>query len=779
MGEANNPARSDNPYYPKTSPAERDPEATLEAAAQAVFSTSRDLRWIGPFCLVKKLGEGGMGQVWLADQTAPVRRRVALKLIKAGRYDDSALQRFDLERQSLAIMDHPSIAKVFDAGSTAEGQPYFVMEYVPGLPITQYCDGRRLGIRERLNLFIRVCEAVQHAHQKAIIHRDLKPSNILVAEIDGQAMPRIIDFGIAKAIAQPSTEQTQLTFTEFGGMVGTLGYMSPEQADPSVRDVDTRIDVYSLGVILYELLVGFLPFDPDQCKGKPFDEVLRQLRQDDAPRPSAKLGAMRQTSVAIAERRNSNPQQLLSLLHGDLDSITMKAIERDRSRRYGTPSELAADISRYLHDEPVGARPASASYRLKKYIRRHRGGVAAVAALVLLLAGFAIMQSVQLQRITRERDRANRITTFMTDMFKVTNPSEARGKTVTAREILDKASQDIDAGLTKDPDLQAQMMDVMGQVYDNLGVYTRAKPLLQRAVNIRRQVLGAENPDTLRSMSNLSRTLDHEGHYAEAETLIRQTLDIERRVLGPEHPDTVWSISNLGISLTRDGRFADAEKLLREALDTRRRVLGPEHPQTLVSMSNLAAVLADERQFTEAEKLLRETVEVKRRVLGQEDPDTIVSVNNLASVLNSEGKYAEANRLFQEALDTRRRVLGPEHPQTLVSMLNLADTLTKMGQYEEAENMLKRTLEIQRRVLGPEHPYTAVTTYNLGAIAAHLGHHDDALALLRSAVDHGLPVGIALGMDKDTDLQSLHGDPHFDALVAYARQQVATVQKQR
>jgi non-specific serine/threonine protein kinase/serine/threonine-protein kinase len=724
------------------------------------------------FRLVRKLGEGGMGQVWLTEQTSPVRRMVALKLIKAGMYDGAVIQRFQAERQSLAIMDHPTIAKVFDAGTTDQGQPYFVMEYVPGLPITAYCDQKKLTIKQRIELLIQACEGVQHAHQKAIIHRDLKPANILVIEIDGKPVPRIIDFGLAKATKTiPNGESL---FTQVGQLIGTPAYMSPEQADSS-RDIDTRTDVYSLGVVLYTLLTGELPVDMRQWQIQPL-EMLRKLREEEPLSPSVKVSSDRLHSSAIAEARGTEPAQLASLLRGDLDWITLKALEKDRERRYASPYGLAADLRRHLSHEPVLARAASVGYRVRKYFRRNRVAVAVASTLILLLAGFAAVQTFELRRITHERDRANRITNFMTNMFKVTNPNEARGKTVTAREILDKASQDIEAGLTKDPDLQAQMMDVMGQVYDNLGLYTRAEPLLQRAVNIRRQVLGVENPDTLRSMSNLSRTLDHEGHYAEAETLIRQTLDIERRVLGPEQLDTVWSISNLGISLTREGRFADAEKLLREALNTRRRVLGLEHPQTLVSMSNLAAVLSDERQFTEAEKLLRETVAVKRRVLGLEDPDTIVSVNNLASVLNSEGKYAEANRLFQEALDTRRRVLGPEHPQTLVSMVNLADTLTKMGQYEEAENMLKQTLEMQRRVLGPEHPYTAVTTYNLGAIAAHLGHHDDALAFLRSAVDHGLPIGIALGMDKDTDLQSLHGDPNFDALVVHARQQAATVQ---
>ncbi len=741
-------------------------------AGQPAINDPHERKFIDPYQLIRKLGEGGMGEVWLAEQTAPVWRPVALKLIRSGLYDKAVLQRFQSERQSLAIMDHPAIAKVFDAGATTEGQPYFVMEFVAGLPITNYCDQKKMKIRERLELFVLVCEGVQHAHQKAIIHRDLKPANILVVEVDGKPMPRIIDFGLAKAITPPIPGET--LFTQAGSFLGTPGYMSPEQADPRVQDVDTRTDVYSLGMVLYELLTGTLPFDTKQWKEQPLDEVLRQLREEDPPRPSAKFTADRAASTPRAEARGTEPKQLASVLHGDIDWITMKAVEKDRGRRYESPSELAADIRRCLSHEPVVARPASSSYRLQKYVRRHRVGVSVAAGLVFLLAGFAVLQSVQLRRITRERDRASRITDFMTGMFKVSNPSEARGNSITAREVLDKASKDIDAGLAKDPDLQAQMMDVMGQVYDNLGLYARAQALLQQAVDIRRRVLGPENPDTLRSMSNLSRTLDHQGHYTEAESLIRQTLDIERKVLGPKHLDTVWAISNLGVSLTRDGRYTDAEKLLREALDTRRRVLGSAHPQTLTSMSNLAAVLSDEGKQGEAEKLLRESLDTKRRVLGSDDPDTIVSMNNLASVLNSEGQSAEAEKLFRETLEIRRRVLGPEHPQTLISMMNLADSLTKLSEYPEAEALLKQTLEIQRRVLGPEHPYTAVTTYNLASLAAHRGQRDDALSLLRAAVDHGLPVGVRRGMDKDPDLESLHGDPRFDAIVAAAKQRGTT-----
>jgi len=344
-------------------------------------------------------------------------------------------------------MDHPAIAKVFDAGTTPQGQPYFVMEYVPGLPITYYCDQKKLSIPERLELFIRACEGVQHAHQKAIIHRDLKPANILVVEVDGKPTPRIIDFGLAKAATPTSADESLLTRP--GIFLGTPAYMSPEQADPSVQDIDTRTDVYSLGVVLYVLLTGVRPFDTDQKK-QSVDVLLRKLREEDPPTPSSKVATDRDASSATAEARGTEPNHLVGLLRGDLDWITLKALEKDRTRRYGSPSDLADDIRRYLNHEPVVARPASAAYRAQKYVRRHRVAVAVAGGLVLLLAAFSILQAVQLRRTTRERDRANRerdratrITDFMAGMFQVSDPNEARGNSVTAREILDRASNDM------------------------------------------------------------------------------------------------------------------------------------------------------------------------------------------------------------------------------------------------------------------------------------------------------------------------------------------------
>ena len=793
------------------------------SSASRALSATSEIKSIGPYRLLQLLGEGGMGEVWLAEQKKPIQRTVALKLIKAGMDTKAVVARFESERQALALMDHPNIARVFDAGSTVEGRPYFVMEYVPGLPLTEYCDKRRLTMKERLALFLQVCDGVQHAHQKAIIHRDLKPSNVLVVEHEGRAVPKIIDFGLAKATGQRLTDKTM--FTELGVMMGTPEYMSPEQADQREQNIDTRTDVYSLGVILYQLLVGVLPFDAKTFRAAGLEAILRLIREQEPPKPSMRVRSLGPASATSAELRKEEPKSFAGRLQGELDWITMKALEKDRNRRYGSPAELSADIGHYLRNEPVLAHPPSAGYRAGKFVRRHRVAVAAATSAVLLLIAFAAAMAAQARRIAAERDRANqqaevaqRVADFMKGMFKVSDPSQARGNSITAREILDNGSKQIDTGLAKDPDTQAQLMNVMGEVYQNLGLYPRAQPLLEHALDTQRrihgprsretlksandlawlltleghfadaekldretldtarQVLGQDDPETLTSMRHLAGVLYREGHYAQAESMNREVLDSERRVLGPEHPETLATINNLAVGLEAEGRYPEAEKFDRELLDVKRRVLGPEHPDTLTTIDSLATILQQEGNYPEAEKTLRDALDVDRRVLGPEHPGTLRTISILANTLDHERRYPEAEKMDRDLLDVERRVLGPEHPDTLLTMNNLAGVLGDQRQNAEAEKLFRELVEIQTRVLGPDHPQTAETVYNVGVAEALQGHKNEALSFLRQAVDHGLPAEGDIAIDKDPDLKSLHGDPRFEAIVADAKQHLATHQ---
>jgi eukaryotic-like serine/threonine-protein kinase len=526
------------------------------------------------FLLVRKLGEGGMGQVWLADQLAPVRRCVALKLIKAGRYDQAIANRFESERQSLAVMDHPSIAKIFEAGATATGQPYFVMEYVSGLPLVKYCDLHRLNVAQRLALFIDICDGVQHAHQKAVIHRDLKPANILVSQVDGKkCVPRIIDFGLAKATTAPRPDEDPLT--EVGQFLGSPGYISPEQADPGTRDVDTRADVYSLGVVLYVLLTGVRPFDAEPGISPPLYEWLRKLQEDDPPDPSVKFGMLREKGIAIAAARGMEPKALRGLLRGDIDAITQKALARDRTHRYGSPSELGADLARYLRDEPVAARPSSALYRLRKHVRRHRLAVGVSALLLALLLAFAAQQTVDVQRLTRERDRVSRereravrVTDLLTGMFKADETGDGRGETVTGEEILDAAAVKLRTDFGLDPDARSQMMHLLARAYLNLGLYERAHNLAKEALDARLAAHGPDDARTLESMAQLGWIISHEGRNAQAERLERDALARERRTLGAENALTRETLHKLSLIVSGEGRAQEAEELTREWLQS-------------------------------------------------------------------------------------------------------------------------------------------------------------------------------------------------------------------
>ncbi|HEX3877487.1 MAG TPA: serine/threonine-protein kinase [Bryobacteraceae bacterium] len=692
---------------------------------------------IDRYLLLEKIGEGGMGEVWLAEQRETVHRRVALKLVKAGMNTREVIARFESERQALALMDHPAIAKVFDAGSTPQGGPYFVMEYVAGVPITAYCDEHRLSTHARLELFVAVCEAVQHAHQKAIIHRDLKPSNIIVAEVDGRAAPKIIDFGVAKALTQKLSADT--VFTHAGMIIGTLAYMSPEQANSAGEDIDTRSDVYSLGIILYELLAGVGPLDLEKIT---FDELLRRLREADPPTPSNRIRSQDPAASAdVAHKRQTEPLALAKEMRGDLDWITLKALEKDRSRRYASASELAADIGRYLRNEPVLAAPPSALYRARKFSSRHRVPVATICACALALILAAVFSIRQRVRANEEAAVAQAVNDFLqNDLLAQASAAKQAGlgaspdPDLKVRTTLDRAAARITGRFDRQPEVEAAILTTIGQTYVDLGLYPEARKQLERALELYRRVRGRQNPKTLQSMRQLARVAFLEGKYPESEAQYKQALNLSRRALGAEDPGTLACMAGLALDYRAQGKFAPAEELQNQTLEIQRRVLGPEDPDTLVSMGNLAIIYQHQSKYAHAETLYNQTLEIQRRKLGPEHPDTLTYMNGLALTYYEDGKYEQAEALQSQTLAIEKRVLGPEHQATLKSMNNLAIDYYVRGKYADAETLYGQTLEIQRRVLGPEHPDTLTSMGNLAGAYFLLNKFAAADSLLAQAL---------------------------------------------
>jgi non-specific serine/threonine protein kinase/serine/threonine-protein kinase len=698
-------------------------------------------RRLGPYTFESLLGRGGMGEVWRAAQQEPVRRQVAIKVILHGMDTAQVVARFQAERQALALMQHDAVARVFEAGSTPEGRPFFVMEYVQGEPITEYCDRRRMGVAERLALFMRVCDGVQHAHRKGIIHRDLKPSNVLVTEQDGRALPKIIDFGIAKATAEPLTDGS--LHTGVGLMLGTPEYMSPEQADSAGVDIDTRSDVYTLGVMLYKLLAGMPPFEPGSRRRGSQEEIRRRIREDVPRRPSARVSDPRDPAVAqAAAHRGTDTGGLRKSLRGELDWIVMKALEKDRERRYGSAADLAADLGRSLAGMPVTAGPPTAAYRARTFVRRHRLGVGLGVTALLGIAGVAVAMTVQSARLARERDRANReaetatrALDFLTTLFEVSDPSESRGSSVTAREILDRGAARIQSQLKDEPAVQAKLLMTLGDVYRSLGLLSSAQPLLERSLLLRRHLLGEENPETLESLNSLASLLQDEGKLSEAEPFFSQLFAARRRVLGEDHIDTLTAENNLALILQLEGKYAEAESLFRRTLEGYEKTLPADDSDILMAKNNLGLLLKEKGHGIEAEPYMRAVLDGCRRTMGNDHPHTLTAMNNMGLLMQSMGRLGDAESYFRECLDTRRRVLGPDHPLTLVSQHNLANDLRMEGRLDEAEGLLSDALGRARAKLGPEHPRTLGLMNTVAALRQSQGRLGEAETERRACLE--------------------------------------------
>jgi tetratricopeptide (TPR) repeat protein len=728
--------------------------ATLLGACQPETPLAADQVFAGRFQLRKKLGEGGMGEVWVADQTEPVRRRVALKVIRCGLCSDILLTRFGQERQALALMDHSNIAKVLDAG-VAGGRPFFVMELIPGAPITQYCDEAGLPPRERLELFLPVCHAVQHAHRKGIIHRDLKPSNILVGLYDGKPVPKVIDFGVAKATG-PRPPEDNIT-TEVPTIVGTLEYMSPEQTEPNSPDTDTRSDVYSLGVVLYELLTGTVPFPRERLHSAPFAEMLRIIREVEPPRPSVRLSGSARLPGAAAARR-AGPKVLSGVVRGELDWIVMKCLEKDRDRRYESPNALATDLEHYLADEPVLAGPPSAGYRLRKFLRRHRGRVLAAGLVLLALLGGIVGTTAGLVRAVRSRhaeaeraegERQARETAekrlaqvekaveLLGSIFEDLDPraveKEGRPLRAVLGDRLARAADELEGEAVGDPLAVAGLQNRLGLSLLRLGMAGRAVPLFAKSRATRATSLGADHPDTLDSMNNLARGYHEDGQLGLALALYEETLRLRRAALGAEHRDTLSSMNNLAAAYRDSGKPRLALPLLQETYVLRKETLGPSHPEALTSLNNLAVGYWAAGMPEKALPLHEETLKLRKAALGPYHMDTLQSMNNLGSSYRAAGKADQAVSLHEEALRMCNDLLSADHPTTLLNMSNLAAAYAAAGQREKAQSLREETLRLRKARLGDAHPDTLQSLSELGGGYMAGGNSDRALPLFQQA----------------------------------------------
>jgi len=751
---------------------------------------------IGRYRLVENIGEGGCGVVYVAEQTEPVRRRVALKVIKRGMDTDAVVARFEAERQALAMMDHPNIARVLDAGTTDQGRPYFVMELVRGTRITDYCDENSLSTRERLDLFIKICHAIQHAHQKGIIHRDIKPSNILVTAHDGVPVPKVIDFGIAKATEGRLTDAT--VYTQLHQFIGTPAYMSPEQAEMGGLDIDTRSDIYSLGVLLYELLTGRPPFDGQELLSAGIDHLRRVLRDKEPLRPSTRLASLQdQELTTVAKRRAAQASRLIHLLQGDLDWIVLKSLEKERERRYESANGLAADLKRHLENEPVTARPPSVAYRFHKAVRRNKLVYSAAMAVGMAVVAGAIVSYMQAGRARKAETLAKarladaeQISQFLQQIFQSPDP-EKDGRTTTVAESLDRAVKKLETDMADQPERRTKLQATLAATYTSLGLHAPALQLAKRVHAYWLANAGPDAPETLDAAGALARALwangqsraalpitedllvrtrrrygeDHTNtlslvlHYAnvvgelgrrtEALKLREENLAAHRRVLGPEHRETLTAMQNLEVNYHQLGMKGKSRPLQEEVVALSRKILGPEHPLTLTQLGNLAVDYTSTDRNHEAIQLLDEVLEKQRQVLGPEHPNTIQTMQTLADAYHRSGRTNEALRLREEVVELTRRTQGPEHPHVVYRMRVLVNSYRAMGRTNEASQLRQDTLALARKIHGEEHPdflqtleWVAYSHFQMKDFAGAIRHGEDCVRLSRRAIDTNSPAFI-------------------------------------
>ncbi len=657
------------------------------------------LQRIGPYRLIRSIGEGGMGAVFLAHQDHPVSRTVAIKVIRSpfSRAEDRL--RFQAEQQAMARLQHPNVAQMFEAGTTEEGYPYFVMEWLDGEALVDYCEQKSLSIEKRLELFISVCDGVQHAHQKSLVHRDLKPSNILVVEIDGRSVPKIIDFGVAKALDSPLVDATAPTGD---GFVGTPAYVSPEGVRGATSaDLDTRADVYALGLVLYKLLAGTQPYESEEPL---LDRLLRIARVETPPPRQHYAALSAEKREDVARQRGTTPAALDRLLRSDLEPIVLKAIAKDREQRYGSVSELQADIRRYLAHEPVEASAPSTLARLGKFVVRHRGAVAASLLIAITLVAGIIARTIEARRAREANHQAELVTQFLQELFDEGIPANGKGADVTMHDLLLEGEKRIKAELTDAPLARAQVMNSIGTALMHQGDDERAGRLLREALQVRRKELGEDNALVATTLVELG--------------VLRQRYDL-----------------------------AEGERYLREAVRIREKVLGPNDRWLANSLADLADIKRQQNDYAEAERLLLRSIAIREKVLPPGDPAIAASYSGLGRVYGAWGKDALAERYLLRALAIRSKAFGPSHYVTSRSYDSLAELRIRQKRWSEAEQYLRKDLPIVERVRGADHKYTAWVRVDLAETLVNQGRNDEAKALLLRA----------LPLLKDThDLQNVY-----------------------